>query len=228
MSTTFQMISLPLPFRMGFVNVYLLKTPAGFFLVDSGSSSSRQLLIKELKKAGCQPGNLNLILLTHGDFDHTGNAAYLRSTYSCKIALHPADAGMAEQGDMFANRQKPNFLIRQLIPILSGFGKAERFSPDLSLSDGLDLNPYGLDARVISIPGHSKGSIAVLTADGDMFCGDLLENIKAPMMNSIMDDPTAARASLKSILKRKIRLFYPGHGQSFGLDELIPNLPTDK
>ncbi|RLI67201.1 hypothetical protein DRO91_10540, partial [Candidatus Heimdallarchaeota archaeon] len=31
-------------------------------------------LERELEKAGCKPGDLKLVVLTHGDFDHTGNA----------------------------------------------------------------------------------------------------------------------------------------------------------
>ena len=38
--------------------------------------------------AGCKLGSLKLIVLTHGDFDHTGNAAYLRHKYAIKIAMH--------------------------------------------------------------------------------------------------------------------------------------------
>ncbi len=150
----------------------------------------------ELKSAGCKPASLGIILLTHGDFDHTGNAAYLRSTFGTRIAMHPDDAGMVERGDMFANRKKPNFLITALIPLFTGFGKSERFTPDILLEDGYDLSQYGLKAKVISLPGHSRGSIGILTEDGDLFCGDLFENIKSPMLNSLIDDPEAAQASL--------------------------------
>ncbi|GAG68637.1 unnamed protein product, partial [marine sediment metagenome] len=80
--------------------------------IDTGGSNKRHDLENELDRAGCQPGNLNLIVLTHGDFDHTGNAAYLRKKFGTKIAMHSADSGMAEQGDMFWNRNKPNFLIK--------------------------------------------------------------------------------------------------------------------
>ena len=47
-------------------------------MIDTGQTNKRKVIEKELKKADCNPGNLNLIVLTHGDFDHCGNAAYLR------------------------------------------------------------------------------------------------------------------------------------------------------
>lgn len=212
-------ITLPLPFRMGSVNCYLINTTTGFVLIDSGVSSSRKEVLRQLLGAGCQPGTLKLIILTHGDFDHTGNAAYLRHAYGSKIAMHPGDLGMAEQGDMFFNRKQPNILIRTLVPLLTGFGKSQRFSPDVLVSDGDDLTGYGLDARVISIPGHSQGSIAILSGEADLFCGDLLENIKEPALGSLTDDMPSAKASLEKLTGLMIGMVYPGHGQPFPMSQ---------
>ena len=78
--------------------------------------------------------------------------------------MHRDDAGMAERGDMFVNRKRPNLLVRSLIPLFTGFGAAERFTPDLHLADGDDLAQYGLEAAILSLPGHSRGSVGVLTA----------------------------------------------------------------
>ena len=70
-------ISLLLPFKFGSVNCYLIENDSKYILIDTGSSKQRTQLEKELKNAGCKPGNLKLIVITHGDFDHTGNASYL-------------------------------------------------------------------------------------------------------------------------------------------------------
>lgn len=135
-----EILNLPLPFRMGRVNCYLIQGADGYVLIDTGSVNARKQLIGELEKAGCQPGSLKLILLTHGDFDHTGNAAYLRSTFGTMVAMHPEDVGMVERGDMFSNRKKPNFLITAIIPLFTGFRKSDRFTPDILLEDGYDLS----------------------------------------------------------------------------------------
>ncbi len=219
-------ISLPLPYRLGRVNCYLLQTAAGFLLVDTGSSHRRGMLESELERAGCRPGDLRLILLTHGDFDHTGNAAYLRQKFGAKIALGEGDAGMAERGDMFWNRQKPNRLVNRLASSLFGFGAAERFTPDLFLQDGGDLSPYGLDACALSIPGHSLGSMGILTASGDLFCGDLLVSTRRPEINSILPDPAAALASLEKLKSFSICTIYPGHGEPFTMEVFIQHNPT--
>jgi len=95
------------------VNCYLVRTGDGFILIDTGRTNKRSAIEKELESAGCQPGNLTLIVLTHGDFDHCGNAAYLRKKFGTQIAMHKDDSGMVERGDMLWNfQQKINKIIR--------------------------------------------------------------------------------------------------------------------
>lgn len=214
-------ITLPLPFRSGTVNCYLVTTGGGFVLIDTGTSNNRQELESELLSAGCTPGSLDLIVLTHGDFDHTGNAAYLRDKFGVKIAMHQDDSGMAEHGDMFWNRSSGSTLFRKIAPILFRFSKANRFVPDLYLDDGYDLSEFGFEAKVLSIAGHSKGSIGILTAAGDLFCGDLFENIDKPTTNSIMDDPDACETSIEKLQGFEINSVYPGHGQPFPMDAFM-------
>jgi len=230
MPHTITPITLPLPLHMGSVNCYLIQTAAGYFLIDTGGANARRALHRELVRAGCTPGSLKLILLTHGDFDHTGNVAYLRATFGAEVAMHRSDKDMAERGDMFANRKQPNILIRTLVPLFTGFGKSKRFTPDLFLEDGTDLSPYGLEATVLNLPGHSLGSLGILTAGGAFFCGDLLENTAGPQgdvpaLGSIMDDPTAARASLARLAHLQTTqvqpmTVYPGHGAPFTAEAL--------
>jgi hydroxyacylglutathione hydrolase len=160
-------------------------------------------------------------VITHGDFDHTGNAAYLRGKLGAKIAMHADDSGMAERGDMFWNRKSGNTLIRTLAPVLFRFTGSSRFTPDVTLEDGSSLSEYGCDATVLSIPGHSKGSIGILTASGDLLCGDLFDNTKKPALSSIMDDPAAARASLEKLRRYTIHTVYPGHGRQFPAEQVM-------
>jgi glyoxylase-like metal-dependent hydrolase (beta-lactamase superfamily II) len=205
------------------VNSYLVKTGDSYILIDTGFSTKRTDFEKELENAGLRPGNLKLIVLTHGDFDHTGNAAYLRKKFGTEIAMHDGDSGMVERADMFWNRKKGNILLEMMVPILFGFGKSERFKPDLYIEDGYNLSRYGFDATVLHIPGHSKGSIGILTAGGDLFCGDLIMNVDKPGLNSNMDDSTAANTSVEKLKKLSINTVYSGHGKPFSWEQFLQN-----
>ena len=129
--------------------------------------------------------------------------------------VHRDDAGMLERGDIFWNRKSGNFLIRAVASFLFRFGKSQRCRPDLYIDEGDDLSEYGFDARTLHIPGHSKGSIAMLTADGALFCGDLLEYKGRPVLNNIIDDRGAAKASFERVKSLEADTVYTGHGQSF-------------
>ena len=63
----------------------------------------------------------------------------------------------------------------------------------------------------------------MLTADNDLFCGDLLESTDKPDLNSIMDDLTAANASVKKLNKLSIKTVYPGHDKPFPMETLLKN-----
>ena len=135
-----------------------------------------------LAEAGCDA--LNLILLTHGDFDHVGNCAYLREKYDCKVAMSVDDVGMVEMGDMFWNREMGRGMrvLGKLFTFLMRIRLEEqdRFTPDILLKDTQSLTEFGFDATVHHIPGHSKGSIGILTTTGDFFCGDVFTNVSVP------------------------------------------------
>ena len=219
-------ISLSLPYRLGSVKCYLVETDAAFVLIDTGGSNQRADLLGELEVSGCKPGDLKLIVLTHGDFDHSGNCAFLREKFDTKTAMHTDDSGMVERGDMFYNRTSGNALFRRMTPVLFRFAKSDRFKPDLYIREGDDLSEYGLDARGLHLAGHSRGSIGLLTTGGELFCGDLLDNTKRPALNSIMDDLAAAKASVEKLRGLEIHTVYPGHGRPFPMELFLNNYQT--
>ena len=211
---------------LGGVNCYLIKEGENYFMIDSGFSSKRTELDKRLESAGCKRGNFKLIILTHGDLDHAGNGEFLREKYGPSIAMQRDDAAMVETGDISVNRKaRPDRVpisfrvIRLIGPILFP-EQFETFKPDLLLEDGQDLSCFGLNARVVGLPGHSKGSIGILTADGNMFCGDLLVNVSGNPRFPMIDDMAAAKASIEKLRKLNVRKVYPGHGKPFTMDEL--------
>lgn len=220
---------------LGGVNCYLAKAGEGFLLFDTGGfltmdrqmTNRRDLLEKGLEQAGCVPGRVKLVILTHGDSDHTANAAYIREKYKTKIAMHRGDLELVQaptlEKAMETFRYRSVFL-RLLFVLLKGTIKKvtkkvldqfEPFTPDIFLEEGSDLSEYGLDAKVLHVPGHTAGSVAVLTAAGSLISGDIFLNTGKPARAPNAFDFKLLDASADRLLKTGAGWIYPGHGEPY-------------
>jgi len=209
-------------------NCYLVKTGSGFILIDTNFPFQRRKLQEELKNEGCLPGNLNLIVITHGDIDHTGNCAYLRETYKVKIAMHEGDTEMClkdgrtrDRGKMPEDFAMPLMvlwlikgLLRYTLRQATWRKPFDKFQPDIFLEEGQSLTAYGFNATILYTPGHSKGSISILTDSGDLFCGDMFNNVWGRILKSTDE------VGLNRLKELEIKTFYPGHGKPFSSEML--------
>ncbi|MCX7748030.1 MAG: MBL fold metallo-hydrolase [Clostridia bacterium] len=222
------------------VNCYLGKAGDSFILFDTGGhtvldkqfTNRRDRLDKELEKAGCKPGKLKLVVLTHGDIDHVINAAYIRDKYNAKIAMHAGDLELVESPgiekamESFRFKSIMNRIIfmimkkpiqKIMLKILDHF---EKFKPDIYIDEGYSLKEYGLDAKVLHIPGHTAGSVAILTTNGELIAGDTLTNMKKPDIAPNALDFETLTASVDRLKRMNIKTVYPGHGKPFHMNEL--------
>ncbi len=205
---------IPLKFLFD-ANCYLIQIETGYILIDTGIKNRRKQLEDAITDAGCKPGDLKLIIITHGHVDHVGNAAYLRDKYGAKIAMHQGDVNMVTGGGMFADA--PPSLMIKLVGFfmnLTGLGDFETFTPDILLEDNQSLQEYGLDAQVIHTPGHSKGSISIIMDSGELFSGDIF-NGSVEGVTNLVDDQSMLDSSVDHLKTRDPEVFYPGHGKPF-------------
>ena len=212
--------------NLDFVNAFLVKLDEGFILIDTGLPSHWERLESELITAGCLPGKLKLVLITHGDVDHTGNCAKLQEKYKTRIAIHHEDAAMAEQGVYM--KRKIRTWRGKLLSILKRLKRRrftfERFKPDLFLTDGQKLNEYGFNASVVHIPGHTKGSTGIVTEQGNFFAGDTFTNVRKPGIAMYIENWGQLRNSLARLKTMKIKTIYPGHGAPFEMEIITGQL----
>jgi len=206
--------------NLGFVNAYLVPASDGWVLIDTGIAQQWNRLESELLQAGCLPSGLKLVIITHGDTDHAGNCAELQRKYGARIALHAGDLPMVTTGAPVKRRVRS--FLGKLILWLGSFmaGKFTCFQPDILLEDGQDLSGYGLDARVLHTPGHTPGSIAVLTGDRQLFAGDTVDNRTRPARAASIEDEQALQASLVKLKQTMPKIVYPGHGEPFSPEAL--------
>lgn len=220
---------------LGGVNCYLGKEKDNFVLFDTGGhlfvdkefENRREKLEQELIRQGCNDTNLKLIVLTHGDNDHATNAAYLRDKFATLIAMHQNDVSMVDHPSfekvMENNRYNSIakkvvfFLLKGLIKklVIKTLSDFESFQPDILLEDGDDLSSYGFGGKVIHIPGHTNGSIGIVTEEGDFISGDTLTNTTKPNIAPNAADFRALKVSVNRIKEMKVKMIYPGHGAPF-------------
>jgi glyoxylase-like metal-dependent hydrolase (beta-lactamase superfamily II) len=212
--------------EMTFVNAFLVKVREGFVLIDTGLGMHWERLETELISSGCLPDKLKLVIITHGDFDHTGNCAKLQRKYKCRIAMHNNDSPMVENG-LFVKRKVRTLKAKIFILIRMLFRRKfvfDKFKPDIYLIEGQNLNEYGFNATVVHIPGHTKGSIGIITDDGNLFAGDIFINIRKPDIATYIENPGELKNSIDRLKKMNIKTVYPGHGKPFEMEQIARKL----
>ena len=103
--------------------------------------------------------DLKYILLTHGNFDHIGGVKAVKERYGAKVVISKEDEGMLSSGKLS----------------LAAFTGNEQndTAADITVSDGDSIMLADIEIKVLSTPGHTKGSVCYLAEDC-LFSGDTL------------------------------------------------------
>ena len=194
----------------GDVNCHLIQGEQGAVLVDTGRAGYGEKLLPL-----CQRWDVRLIVLTHGHLDHVQNAAFLSRQLDVPIAMHRADLELLEDNDrqpMQAHRPLGRFL-----RALSRRGFRDTllppFQPDLFLEEGDSLSPFGVEAQVVALPGHTAGSIGLKTGDGALLVGDALFRLFSVSPALLYTDRRQMEESAAKIWALRPTALYFGHGR---------------
>ncbi len=159
------------------VAAYLIVTPEGITLVDAGLPGMYADLTRELDAIGRSLDDIRGIVLTHGDSDHVGFAERLRAERGIPVFVHAADADRARGGDKPKTPMGPTRIGPLLQFAAYGIRKGKRpkwLTEVREVTDGDTLDLPGTP-RLIGMPGHSPGSIAIFSPDvRAVFVGDAL------------------------------------------------------
>ncbi|NLI93670.1 MAG: MBL fold metallo-hydrolase [Peptococcaceae bacterium] len=179
-------------------NCYILSCDASkkAVIIDPGSGSDA--IMTTLMKEHLDP---ELIILTHGHHDHIGAVEKLRKELQIKVAVHKKDAEM---------------LINPIKNRSQFWGTNITLSPaEICLEDNQKIVIGNMEISVIHTPGHTPGSISLLTDQG-LFSGDTLfdgQVGKTDLPGGSIDDLLSSIHNKLLVLKDDVKV-YPGHGGS--------------
>ncbi len=158
-------------------------------LIDSGVASAENAIFDCIRKAGRNPEELDRLVLTHSHPDHIGAAKAVREKTGCIVAAHEAEKQWIEDVDLQSReRPVPGFhtLVGGSVPV----GRTLEDGNEIDLGAGQTL-------KVLHTPGHSAGSICLLSAkDGVLFSADA---IPVPGEIPIYEDIADSVRSLKRL-----------------------------
>ena len=77
---------------------YLITTPAGHILINANLKSSVPLIRENIEKLGFHFGDIKILLISHGHFDHDGGSAELKKLTGAKYMVMDGDVGVVESG----------------------------------------------------------------------------------------------------------------------------------
>jgi glyoxylase-like metal-dependent hydrolase (beta-lactamase superfamily II) len=204
------------------VAAYLIDTPEGVTVIDAGLAGHWRELTGELAAMDRSLHDVRGVMLTHGDSDHIGFAERLRRDHAVPVFVHEADAARA-RGE---TSSKPSWGRVRLRPTARFLWYAVRkqgwrvtpVSEVRTVRDGDVLDLPG-SPRVIGLPGHSPGSIAIHVPVADaLFVGDalttrhVLTGTPGPQPAPFTDDPAQALTSLARLDGVTATWVLPGHG----------------
>jgi len=151
--------------------------------------------------------NINMILLTHGHFDHIGAVEILASHYGVLVHAHQLEKALIRQAGIYAYR----------------FNR-ERLLPPLNITyydEGRELYWAGGVITTIPCPGHTAGCVSYFFESEIVFTGDTLFNGYIGPSNYPTSNYGNLLKSVDTLLTNLPDdcLIFPGHGKPWVVKE---------
>lgn len=196
--------------KCGNGNCYILEENENAVLVDMARTKYREKIL-----SACRKTNIRLIVLTHAHLDHCQNAAFISEKLNVPIAICRADEELIKDNMLQPLHAKTLAGKAVLFFSVKSFYRDEiqPFAPEVYLQDGDSLEEFGISAKIVGLPGHTKGSIGIDFGKDGIIVGDALMNMFYPTVSMLYHDCEQMLESAKKISGMGERTVYFGHGK---------------
>jgi metallo-beta-lactamase class B len=193
---------------------YLITTPKGHILINTGLAASADLIKDNIKTLGFNMSDIKILTTTQGHFDHVGALAAIKEQTGAKMYADWKDAPVLADGGE-SDYESHN--------------KGMTFAPvkiDRELKDKDVIELGDMKLTMLHHPGHTKGSCSFIfdVKDGDKSYKVLIANLptivtyrklsEIPEYPEISSDLAYTFSSLK---KQKFDIFLSSHASQFDL-----------
>jgi glyoxylase-like metal-dependent hydrolase (beta-lactamase superfamily II) len=222
-----------LPFEIG--QAYIWDWGGGLTIIDSGIVGSDDAILAAVAALGRRPEDVREIVLTHYHDDHRGGAAELARRTGAMVVAHRAEAPVIrgerpQTPPVLTEFERPiaEGVLARMLPASGDAGDVpqslEALAGGLVMSTLLpvavdreveDGDSVGEGGRLVHIPGHTAGSIAVLVpALGVLFTGDTLASFEGRVIPGVFNvDWDELMRSIEKIAGFDFEVACFGHGE---------------
>jgi len=129
---------------------YLIVTPEGNILINTGLASSAKDIKRSIETLGFKLADTKILLTTQAHFDHVGAMAAIKKITGAKMMVDEGDsAGVAEGG-------RTDYSVKGDVCVF------EPIKVDRVLHNGDVIKLGGMQLTILHHPGHTKGSCSYL------------------------------------------------------------------
>ncbi len=212
------------------VNWYLVEDGGRYTAIDAGLPRFRGDLENDLAALGAKPGDIEAVVLTHSDSDHTGLAPAIREA-GARILIHRGDErSLSKPGPKKGDASpvhavplivRPAFWRFMLYMARGGGAKPAKIEGAETFGGGDVLDVPG-SPMAVETPGHTAGHCALLLEDKNvLFAGDELctwnpiTGVRKPqlMPRQFNESNEACLDSLTAVEATGADVVLPGHGE---------------
>ena len=155
---------------------YLITTPQGHILLDTGSTEMHDVIVSNVKKLGFKVEDIKIMISSHAHWDHVQGHAAMKKLTGAQVVALGGDAAALEAGQDNS---------------AGGFPGMIAVHVDRVIKDGDTVSLGGTTLRALWTPGHTQGATVWMTTVQEggktysvAFRGGEIPNDGVPLINN--------------------------------------------